>query len=114
MPWTRLILETPAAGRDLNLTLAQRASVALVGLGIGAMLLAWRWPLLASLGLTALAAVAFLNRDFYAFLARRRGLGFALAAVPLHVLYFVCSGLGYAWAMVGHALGARAPASPSS
>jgi len=65
---------------------------------------------LASLGLTALATVAFLNRDFYAFLARRRGLGFALASIPLHLLYFVCSGLGYAWASAGHALGYRAPA----
>ncbi len=110
VPWTRLIRETPAAGRDLNLTFAQRASVALVGLGLGTLLLAPCWPWLASVGLSALAAVAFLNRDFYVFLARRRGVGFALASLPLHVLYFVCSGLGYAWASAGHALGHRAPA----
>jgi GT2 family glycosyltransferase len=107
VPWTRLMLETPTAGRDLNLTLAQRASVALVALGIAALVLALRWPWLASVGLSAVAGVVFLNRDFYAFLARRRGLGFALAAVPLHVLYFVCSGVGYAWAAAGHALGRR-------
>lgn len=109
LPWTRLMLETPEVGRDLNLTIAQRASVALVGIGLAALLLAPWWPWLASVGITAFAGMAFLNRDFYAFLARRRGLGFALAGVVLHVLYFVCSGLGYAWAVVGHALGQRAP-----
>jgi GT2 family glycosyltransferase len=113
VPWTRLMREMPSAGGDLNLTLAQRASVALVGLGLATLLLApWR-PWLASLGVTALATVAFLNRDFYAFLARRRGLGFALASIPLHLLYFVCSGLGYAWASAGHAFGHRAPARDS-
>lgn len=97
VPWTRLMRETPAAGRDLNLTFAQRASVALVGGGLAALLAAPWWPALASAGLTALAAVVVLNRNFYGFLARRRGLGFALACIPLHLLYFTCSGLGYAW-----------------
>src|SRR5262249_58897984 len=47
----------------------------------------------------ALGGVAFLNRDFYGFLRRERGLSFALACFPLHLLYFVCGGGGfvYAW-----------------
>jgi hypothetical protein len=111
VPWTRLLLESPETARDLNLTWAQRASVALVGLGLAAVLLGMRWSSLLPLGLTALAAVVLLNRDFYAFLARRHGVGFALASIPLHLLYFVCSGVGFAWARVGHALGRRAPLS---
>lgn len=107
VPWTRLMFETPTTGRDLNLTLAQRASVALVGIAVATLVLALWWPALASIGVGALAAVVLLHRDFYAFLAGRRGLGFACAAVPLHVLYFVCSGVGYAWAAAGHALGRR-------
>ena len=51
------------------------------------------------LALASLAGVVVLNRGFYGFLRRERGLGFALAAVPLHVLYFLCGGVGlaYAW-----------------
>ena len=109
VPWTRLILETPGGARDLNLTLAQRCSVALVASGLAALVLAVRWRVLLLPGLAALAAVVVLNRDFYLFLARRRGVAFALASIPLHLLYFVCSGLGFAYARVSHALGQRAP-----
>lgn len=107
IPWTRLMLETPAAGSDLNLTRAQRISVALGGVGLGLCTLAIARPALLVPGITALAGVVFLNRAFYAYLAERRGLAFALASVPLHLLYFVCSGLGYAWANLTHALGTR-------
>jgi GT2 family glycosyltransferase len=110
IPWTRLILETPTAGSDLNLTAAQRISVALVGAGLAACVLALVWPVLLVPGVVALAAVVVLNRAFYAYLAERRGLGFALASIPLHLLYFVCSGVGFAWGNLTHALGHRAPA----
>jgi hypothetical protein len=109
IPWTRLILESPRAAHDLNLTLAQRYSVALVGLALATFVLALRWPALLAVGLTAFAAVVVLNRDFYVFLAGRRGVGFALASIPLHGLYFVCSGLGFAYATIGYHLGQRAP-----
>jgi GT2 family glycosyltransferase len=107
VPWTRLILETPGTARDLNLTLAQRWSVALVGGALAAGALGICWPALLRVGVAALAAVVLLNRDFYVYLARRRGLGFALASIPLHVLYFTCSGLGFVWARAGPLLGRR-------
>jgi hypothetical protein len=49
------------------------------------------------------ASIAWLNRDFYAFLARKRGLGAAITGLPLHLLYFLTAGLGFAWAYVEHA-----------
>jgi hypothetical protein len=109
VPWTRLILETPSAARDLNLTLAQRWSVALVGSALAALSAAIRWPALLVPGLGALATVVVLNHDLYVYLGRRRGAAFALASIPLHLLYFVCSGFGFAYSWVGHALGRRAP-----
>jgi GT2 family glycosyltransferase len=109
LPWTRLMIERPDAGADLNLTGTQRASVALVGAGLAACVLALRWPACVWPGLAALVAVVALNRDLYAWLAARRGIGFALAGVPLHLLYFVCSGTGYALAWAGHLAGRRAP-----
>jgi GT2 family glycosyltransferase len=112
LPWTRLMIETPGAGSDLNLTLAQRLSVALVGGGLGLAVLALAWPVLLWPALAALAAVVVLNRDLYGYLAARRGLGFALASIPLHLLYFVCSGLGFALAWLGYAAGRRATSTP--
>jgi GT2 family glycosyltransferase len=110
LPWTRLMIETPGAGSDLNLTVAQRASVALVGGGIALAALALVWPGLLWAALAALVAVVALNRDLYRYLAERRGVGFALACIPLHLLYFVCSGVGFALAWLGYAAGLRASA----
>ena len=97
LPWTRLIAESGTAPRDLNLGLGQRASVALVGLAAAALPLALVHRSLAAVVVTALLAVAVLNRKLYAFLRRQRGTAFALACVPLHVLHFACSGLGFVY-----------------
>jgi hypothetical protein len=59
----------------------------------------WR-PALLILSFAALLAVVVLNRDFLAFLWRQRGPGFAIASVPLHLLYFLCSGLSYLFVRV--------------
>ena len=44
-------------------------------------------------------AIVWLNRDFYRFLGRCRGPGFALAALPLHLVYFTCCGLAVLFAL---------------
>jgi GT2 family glycosyltransferase len=95
IPWARLILESGEAPRDLNLQSSQKASVALTGLG-GLFLAASPFRLALLLPAAACAAtVVALNRDFYAFLRRLRGMRFAASCVPLHLLYFACCGLGY-------------------
>jgi GT2 family glycosyltransferase len=94
VPWTRLIAESGTAPRDLNLRGDQRASVALVGVACATLPLAGRWSA-AAVGAAALLAVAVVNRGFYRFLRHERGLGFALASFPLHVLHFASSGLGF-------------------
>ena len=40
-----------------------------------------------------LAAIVGLNLEFYRFLTRRRGWGFAVASVALHYLYYCCCGV---------------------
>ena len=40
-----------------------------------------------------MAAIVLLNIGFFAFLARRKGLVFAAAALPLHLIYYCCCGL---------------------
>jgi glycosyltransferase involved in cell wall biosynthesis len=100
IPWTRLILERNHLPDDLNLRLSQRLSALLAYLlaaviVIGAASLAgWvPWPLLwGPLALVLLAGIICANHDFYAFLMRLRGPLFALASIPLHVLYYLYSG----------------------
>jgi glycosyltransferase involved in cell wall biosynthesis len=99
VPWVLLLRRAKIAEADLNVSRSQRASVALTGLGLSAASLT---PWMPGLGIAAVAAalaVAALNLDFYGFLARKRGVGFAVAALPLHAMYFVCCGLSVAIAL---------------
>ena len=100
IPWSRLILECGAVVDDLNLQGSQRAALALTGLA-GLFLLAS--PLRAELVIPAFACVTgeiFINRHLYAFFRRTRGTLFAAACVLLHLLYYVCCGLGYLYVRV--------------
>ena len=111
IPWTHLLLERPGTGADLNLARAQKLcvvcaflSVGSVPLAIGAPTLGWSawW---ASLPMLGLLPILWINRGFYALLARVRGLPFLLAGVALHLLYYLYGGLGYLWARLTHEQG---------
>lgn len=109
VPWMLLMLRSKVAETDLNVSPAQRACVAATGLGLFGLLASPLLPLAAALFAVDLAVQAALNRDFYRFLARRRGWGFALGAFPLHYLYFVCCGLSVAIALALKLLLTRRP-----
>jgi hypothetical protein len=110
IPWARLVLRTGMAPRDLNLTASQRWSVALTGILAAALpFVAWGpGRLVAAL---ALAGVIALNWRLYAFLRRTRGIGFAAACVPVHLIHFACGGLGFVWAWAESRLPRRGTAS---
>jgi hypothetical protein len=80
---------------DLNLQTSNRISVAFTAvLALSLCLLPsfpQAWPLPAALALGLLA----LNWRLYAFLARRRGAGFTLAALPWHWLYYLYNSLSF-------------------
>jgi glycosyltransferase involved in cell wall biosynthesis len=100
VPWARLILSSGSVPDDLNLKLDQRVSSGLVGLaGVLTALSPLRLELL-GLAAAALAGMVVVNRRLFLFLLRERGLGFALACVPLHVLYYLCCGLGFGYVWV--------------
>jgi cellulose synthase/poly-beta-1,6-N-acetylglucosamine synthase-like glycosyltransferase len=75
-PWMELLLEGRAPGAQLNVKPSQLAA--------------------AAIGLPFPLALPALQPGFYRFLARRRGVRFALAAWPLHWLYFVSAAAGAA------------------
>ena len=100
LPWARLVLRTGAAPAALNLRPRQRWSVALTGIGLALIVLSLLVPWLLLLAGAAVVAVLALNVDFYRFLREARSTRFALAGVPLHLLYFTCCGVGAAWALL--------------
>ena len=110
LPWSRLLRRRPHGPVGLNLTPAARLS-GLLTLLLLACLLALPWAAPAGWGaLACLLALLGLNQRFYAFCLRARGLGFLLAAIPLHLLYFFYSSLTYALVAMEHCWRpARAP-----
>ncbi len=101
IPWSRLILESKKAPDDLNLKRGQRLSVALVGVASICLLLAVLRVELLALSAAALFGVIILNRDLYAFFFRQHGPFFAIACIPLHLLYYLYSGLSYLYVWIG-------------
>jgi glycosyltransferase involved in cell wall biosynthesis len=116
IPWLLLMLRSRTMPADLNVTLAHRLSVALVGamglLGAGvcaAQLAALPFfaatasPKLLLAVLAGLGSVLFVvNLDLYRFFARKRGLWFVLRAIPLHWLYYGYCGLAVGVALSMH------------
>jgi GT2 family glycosyltransferase len=92
VPWMLLMKRSKIVETDLNVSKSQRACVAATGLGLLGAIGSVHFPgLLALLPLNLVAIVA-LNRDFYRFLARRRGLSFAIASTLPHLIYYCCCG----------------------
>lgn len=93
VPWTRLLLQEgpDATGETLNIRASEKACTALAGLGW----LAIGWSIITRstgplLLLPAFAlSVAIINRDFYRFILRARGFRYAIAMLPLHLLYYL-------------------------
>jgi GT2 family glycosyltransferase len=106
IPWVQLILRYGALADDLNTRRELRWSVVLTYVLTASLLAiaATGWAALSALA--ALLAIVALNRRYFTWLARQRGVMFALKAVPIHLLHHLCNGVSV---LVGSALhlGAR-------
>ena len=92
VPWMLLMKRSQVAEADLNVARGQQACVAATGLGLLGLVAAPWWPVLGLAPLAAAAAAVGWNRGFYRFLARTKGVAFAAAAVPLHLIYYTSCG----------------------
>jgi len=111
VPWTRLLLAAKHIPPDLNLTYSSRFSALLIaalfvniGLLAAAPLHFHGWRLAPMLFAAALLAACLfrLNRQLYAFLARKRGFAFACAAVAAHWLFYLYSGATFVVMWIAH------------
>lgn len=114
LPWSKLIIEKGALSSDLNLKLTYRISSFLAGI----ILLIFILTILDAMGIigiginkyfVALAvllvgAVITLNLDLYNFFIRKRGLKFTFLSVPLHLFYYLYSGITFALCWIIHKL----------
>lgn len=95
LPWTDLILRERRLPNDLNLKPSHRVSVVavygLAGSGIGC----WWWPQAWPVAVCAALTLLMLNAGVYRFFIQKRGLWFAIRALPWHWLYYFYSGLGF-------------------
>jgi GT2 family glycosyltransferase len=92
VPWMLLLKRTGTVETDLNVKVDQKISVALTGLVLFAGLACLATPWAAIGAGIGVAAIVVLNRKLFGFLRRRKGLAFACAALPLHLLYYCCCG----------------------
>ncbi len=95
VPWSKLILESQSMVNDLNLQTKERISAGVVALSLALLPFAIFKPQLLLVIVFLLAMIPLLNYELYRFFFRRRGLGFAVLAFPLHVLYYLYSSLTF-------------------
>jgi glycosyltransferase involved in cell wall biosynthesis len=103
VPWTVLILRGGGIPVELIVRRRERVSVVAAWLLIAALAVSpWRPVALVAAGVAA-AWLAVSHLDLYRFLARRGGLLFALAAVPLHWFYLAYCAVAFLWGVGRHA-----------
>ncbi len=104
IPWTQLILRSGQMPDDLNLKQSQRISAVLTCALLSTIAVAFVFQnlLAAAIAGGLLLAILILNRDLYRFFAKQRGWWFAVRAVPLHLLYYLYSVLGFVIGYAAH------------
>jgi glycosyltransferase involved in cell wall biosynthesis len=120
VPWTQLIHRYRGFVNDLNTSASSRASVAVTFLLAGALVGALWEPLLLLLAAGMAATLVALNARLYQFFLEKRGVWFAVQAVPWHWFYFLYCGIGFImgtgrhFRSAGHRVERSRPIAPSS
>jgi glycosyl transferase family 7 (putative galactosyltransferase) len=95
VPWTQLILATSHTPTDLNLDFRNRASALVVWMFCLLVMLGFRSPPVWIGALIFLGMLVALNYPLYQTFSKIGGVGFAVVALGLHMLYFAYSSLTF-------------------
>ncbi|MBK5298326.1 MAG: glycosyltransferase [Vicinamibacteria bacterium] len=93
VPWTQTLLKFGAIANDLNISWAERASVALAYLLVGAGLVGLVRPTAFFVALAALAGFTAANWPLLRAFASDRGPGFALGVLAGQLVHHLCNGV---------------------
>lgn len=99
VPWVEIMMLYPQVKHDLNAKVSQKLSALLTGIFLLSLLASIRrWEFLAA-ALGSVLIFLIINRQFYSFFLRRKGLWFTLRVFPMHLLYFIYSSAAflYSW-----------------
>ena len=99
VPWVEIMFYYPNVRHDLNVKASQKISALFAGvflLSIGLVFFKW-WSLF--IGFFSLIMLFAINKDFYTFFLRQRGVRFTFLVFPMNLLYFNYSSLAfvYSW-----------------
>ena len=115
VPWMRLLVQQGQAvkAKSLNLRTIEKLNTAGMWMSLFALaaaaVLRTPWP--AMVAVACALVVVVVNRHLYAFFERQRGIGFAMACIPLHLTYYLINGVsaGFGW-LLHHTIGEPRPA----
>jgi hypothetical protein len=105
VPWTELMLRQGQMVNDLNVRTRDRISVLMAFVPLIMLPAAWIWPPLLGAGAAAMILMVVLNAGLFRFFLSRRGVLFAVGAIPLYWVFLLVSGLGFALGLLRHLLG---------
>ena len=100
LPWSRLLLRRGTVEDELNLKVRHRLGVFFACLGCALMLLGLFAPVSLFLAMGCFALSLWQNLDFYRYLARKKGIAFAVATAPFQIIYYLCAAIGLSMALV--------------
>jgi GT2 family glycosyltransferase len=109
VPWSDLILRERGFLNDLNISVANRMSVALVIMAVLFLVASPVVPAVLPAAMVCLIIAIALNLPLYLFFARRRGALFALGCIPWHLLQFFQSGIAFLYAAATSRLRGKRP-----
>lgn len=104
LPWSLLLLERRDIPNTLNLRIKERWSVLATALLLASVLCSFLWLSFGFVALLSAVALLGLNASLYTFFRRKRGTAFTLQAIPWHVAYYLCCGIGAALGITVHGL----------
>ena len=107
VPWSNLIVSRRRIPRDLNVSLRERLSAAIAWSVVCLLPLSFWHSWMIIMPVAGLVTLICLNREFYGFLLRHRGLWFVVRTLPVHTLDYLYSSLAFAICWLRHMLVSR-------